>query len=32
MNPRATGLAYVFGQTVKAFNTNKTSWVGLGLF
>lgn len=32
MMPRATGLAYVLGQTVKAFNTNKTSWVGLGLF
>jgi len=32
VNPRATGLAYVVGQTVKAFNTNKTSWVGLGLF
>jgi len=27
-----TPLAYFAAQTVKAFNTNKTSWIGLLVF
>ena len=27
-----TPLAYFAGQTLKAFNTNKTSWIGLAVF
>ena len=30
--PPRSPLAYLLGQTVKAFNTNKTSWIGLVLF
>ena len=27
-----TPLAYFAAQTLKAFNTNKTSWIGLAVF
>src|SRR5258708_268823 len=27
-----TPLAYFAAQTIKAFNTNKTSWIGLAVF
>ena len=30
--PAPTPLAYFAKQTVKAFNTNKTSWIGLLIF
>jgi peptide/nickel transport system permease protein len=30
--PAQTPLAYFAAQTIKAFNTNKTSWIGLAVF
>ena len=31
-NRQRSPLAYLLAQTIKAFNTNKTSWIGLVLF
>ena len=31
-SPAPTPLAYFAAQTLKAFNTNKTSWIGLAVF